>query len=117
MQLLGDLATVKFDYSSDRIQALLDLPSQTCNGFSFQQSMFCLNFKSICTVSQNNGNEVIKANGSNCAKKRDRDANIEEFLKNQRTIRIGKSPIIRLALRIVIAEYGSNNLLKTKGTI
>lgn len=40
MQLSGDLATVKFDSSSDRTQALLDGPSQTSNGFSFWQSMF-----------------------------------------------------------------------------
>lgn len=40
MQLSGDLATVKFDSSSDRTQALLDGPSQTSNGFSFWQSVF-----------------------------------------------------------------------------
>ena len=40
MQLSGDLATVKFDSSSDRTQALLNSPSQTSNGFSFWQSMF-----------------------------------------------------------------------------
>lgn len=42
--------------------------------------------------------------------KSDRDADIEEFLKNQRTL--GKSPTIRLALRLVIAEYGKDDLLK-----
>ena len=43
--------------------------------------------------------------------KSDRDADIEEFLKNQKSL--GKSPTIRLALRIVIAEYGKDDLLKS----
>ena len=41
--------------------------------------------------------------------KSDRDADIEEFLKNQKSL--GKSPTIRLALRIVIADYGKYDLL------
>ena len=43
--------------------------------------------------------------------KSDRDADIKEFLKNQKSL--GKSPTIRLALRIVIAEYGKDDLLKS----
>lgn len=43
--------------------------------------------------------------------KSDRDADIEEFLKKQKSL--GKSPTIRLALRIVIAEYGKDDLLKS----
>lgn len=40
MQLSGDLALVKLQVDTDRIQALLESPSQTTNGFSFWQSMF-----------------------------------------------------------------------------
>lgn len=42
--------------------------------------------------------------------KSDRDNDIEEFLSNQRTL--GKSPTIRTALRLIIAEYGKDDLLK-----